>query len=228
MFQFVLFSCLWTTLTSGLILLTLTHQTFVRVDDISSQSHLSDGAGAEFCWWQQQGLREWQGAGSGKGQVRCLDALYQRVVGQRNMLTRAEGLAPCCQSPRSVWTMLSDAGFDFWVFLCRARNFTWSLWVSSNSRYSVSLLFSRMNSPSFPHKGDAPGSLSSLWPSTGLVLEVSCLYSTEHPCWGHRTPDVASEVGTGEVFLQLYPCKSTDSGSSKQERGPTILSFVLH
>ena len=44
-----------------------------------------------------------------------------------------------CWSSRSVWTIPSDIEFGFWVVLCGARNWTWSLWVPYNSGYSMIL-----------------------------------------------------------------------------------------
>lgn len=39
---------------------------------------------------------------------------------------------------KSVWTTLSDGGFEFWLVLCGVRNWTpWPLWVCSNSGCSV-------------------------------------------------------------------------------------------
>jgi len=35
------------------------------------------------------------------------------------------GHGPTCQSSRSVWTPLSDIGFEFWVVLCEARSWAW-------------------------------------------------------------------------------------------------------
>ena len=55
-------------------------------------------------------------------------------------ITGILGTAPSRQSSRSIWTMLSDIGFEFWVALCGARSWTWwSLWVPSNSGYSMIL-----------------------------------------------------------------------------------------
>lgn len=43
----------------------------------------------------------------------------------------------CCSS-RGILTMLSDVVFEFWVVLYGSRSWTqWSLWVLSNSGYSV-------------------------------------------------------------------------------------------
>ena len=44
------------------------------------------------------------------------EVLHQR--GHWHRLPRAEVTAPSCQSSRSVWTMLSDIPFEFWVVLC--------------------------------------------------------------------------------------------------------------
>ena len=46
----------------------------------------------------------------------------ERVVGHWNRLPGAVGTAPSCQSSRSVWIILSDVGFEFWVVLCVARS----------------------------------------------------------------------------------------------------------
>lgn len=48
--------------------------------------------------------------------------------------------APGCRSLRSVWTMFSDVGFEFWVVLRGARGWTRrSLWIPSHSGYCVLL-----------------------------------------------------------------------------------------
>jgi len=44
----------------------------------------------------------------------------------------------------------------------------------------------------FPHTGDAPCSLSSLWSSTGLLLGDPCLFITGEPRTGHSSLNVAS------------------------------------
>lgn len=46
-----------------------------------------------------------------------------------------------CQSWRSVWAMLSNTGFEFWVVLRGARSQTWSSWITINTGYSIILLF---------------------------------------------------------------------------------------
>jgi len=46
-----------------------------------------------------------------------------------------------CWSSRSIWTMLSDLWSDFWMVLCRARSWTWSVWVHSNLCYSMIIWF---------------------------------------------------------------------------------------
>lgn len=61
----------------------------------------------------------------------------QGVAGHWNRIPTMQHSYPGCQSLRSIWTMLSDIGFEFWVFPCGARSWTlWSLWVSSNLVYS--------------------------------------------------------------------------------------------
>ena len=51
-----------------------------------------------------------------------------------NRPLRAAGTALSSQSLRSIWTMHSDIGFEFWVVLCGARDWTpLSPWVHSNS-----------------------------------------------------------------------------------------------
>lgn len=47
-----------------------------------------------------------------------------------------------CHSSRSVWTTLSVVWSYFWVVLCETRSRTWwSLWVPSNSGFSMILWF---------------------------------------------------------------------------------------
>ena len=46
----------------------------------------------------------------------------ERVVRHWNRLLRAVLTAPSCPSSRSVWTVRSDTGFEFWVVLCGARS----------------------------------------------------------------------------------------------------------
>ena len=42
------------------------------------------------------------------------------------------------QSAGSVWALLLDRGFGFWVVLCGSRSWTrWSLWVLSNSGFMI-------------------------------------------------------------------------------------------
>jgi len=43
----------------------------------------------------------------------------------------------------------------------------------------------------FSHTGDAPGSVSFLWPSTGLSAEDPCLFCTEESRTGYSTPGEA-------------------------------------
>jgi len=75
------------------------------------------------------------GAAGGEGQ-----GLHQRVVGLERA-AQGSGHGPKCRGSRSVRTMLSDTGFGFWQVLCGDRGWTWwSLWVSSNSGYSVIFL----------------------------------------------------------------------------------------
>lgn len=51
-------------------------------------------------------------------------------------------MAPSSSSSRSIWSVFSDIWFDFWVFLCGARSWTWwSLWIFFNSGYSVVLWY---------------------------------------------------------------------------------------
>lgn len=50
----------------------------------------------------------------------------------------------------------------------------------------------------FPRIVDAPSPSSPLWPSTGLSLEVLCLYWTDKPGTGHTAPDIASPEQRGE------------------------------
>ena len=51
---------------------------------------------------------------SGKGQVACLaKVLHQRVARPWIRLPWAVGTAPGCWNSRSIWTALSDTGFDF-------------------------------------------------------------------------------------------------------------------
>ena len=57
-----------------------------------------------------------------------------------NRLPRAVGTALSCWSSRSIWTALSDIGFECWMVLYGARSWTqWSLLVPSNLRFSVIL-----------------------------------------------------------------------------------------
>lgn len=54
---------------------------------------------------------------------------YQCIFQHWNRLLRAVAAVPSCQSSRSIWTMLSDMGFEFQVVLCRAGGWTQvSLW----------------------------------------------------------------------------------------------------
>lgn len=55
---------------------------------------------------------------------------------------QGSGHGPESQSSGSVWTLLSDIGFEFWVVLCGAKSWTRSLWVPYNPAYSVILLCS--------------------------------------------------------------------------------------
>ena len=48
-------------------------------------------------------------------------------------------MASSCWSSRSIWTTLSDIGFEFWVVLCGARSSF--LWVPSDVGYFALLWF---------------------------------------------------------------------------------------
>ena len=90
--------------------------------------------------WQRQGPREQHGAVSGEGQlgVRDRSCLLQAW----NSLPRALSTKLSCQCSRSVWTALSDIRFEFWDISCEAMRWThWSLWITSNSGYSVILWY---------------------------------------------------------------------------------------
>jgi len=74
------------------------------------------------------------GPGGGWGKV-----LHQKAVG---MALAAQGSGHSCQSSGSLWTTLSDTGFECWAALCGARGWTlWSLCVPSNLGYSAILWF---------------------------------------------------------------------------------------
>jgi len=49
--------------------------------------------------------------------------LHQRAVGMEQA-AQSNGHGPECWSSRSVWTLLSDIEFGFWVVLCGARSWT--------------------------------------------------------------------------------------------------------
>ena len=72
---------------------------------ISGDSSRAGGNGMEL--WQGRG--SW---GSGKGAA-----------------PEGSGHGGRAWSSRSVWTLLLDRGFGFWVVLCGASDQTWSLWV---------------------------------------------------------------------------------------------------
>jgi len=55
---------------------------------------------------------------------------------------------------------------------------------------SITSLGNMFQCSAFPHMGDAPGSLSSLWPSTGLLGDP-CLFQTGEPRTGHNSLNVA-------------------------------------
>ena len=56
-----------------------------------------------------------------------------------NRLLKAVVMAWRCQSSRSVWAVLSDIAFDFWVVLCRARSWTSGENEGFEASYSVDL-----------------------------------------------------------------------------------------
>ena len=73
-------------------------------------------------------------------------------------------------SSRSIWTTLSDIWSEFWVVLCGARSWTqWSLWVLSNSGYSMTLLF---YDSSFQQ-----------WLGSLFSWQVQASDSVQHKCW---------------------------------------------
>lgn len=60
--------------------------------------------------------------------------------GQLGVRGRAVGTAPSAVVQGSVWTTLSNTGFEFWVVLCAASSWTWrALYITSNSGYSMIL-----------------------------------------------------------------------------------------
>ena len=67
------------------------------------------------------------GAASGESQVGVRKRFCTRGQWAWNWLSRAVIVALSCQSSRSIWTTLSDMGFEFCMVLCGGRSWTqWS------------------------------------------------------------------------------------------------------
>ena len=62
-----------------------------------------------------------------EGRLSIRERFFTRGQWAWNRLPRAVGMALSCWCSKSVWIMLSDSGFGFWVVLCGGRSWTRSL-----------------------------------------------------------------------------------------------------
>ena len=66
----------------------------------------------------------------------------KKVTAHWNRLPMAMSMTINLQELRTVWTVVSDIGNEFWVVLCPSGNWIqWPLWVPSNLGYSTILWF---------------------------------------------------------------------------------------
>lgn len=67
---------------------------------------------------------------------------HQRVMVMEHA-AQGSVMAPSCLSSGSIWRLLSEIGFEFWMVLCGARGCTqWSFCIPSNSGDSLFCDFS--------------------------------------------------------------------------------------
>lgn len=73
----------------------------------------------------------------GEGQVKVRERFFtEGVVGYWNRIPREAVTAPTWRSSRTVWTVLLEIWFDFWVILCQDLDS-----IPSNFRYDTMILW---------------------------------------------------------------------------------------
>ena len=107
---------------------------------VAAAPHREQRGSTELCsMWQRQGPRERHGGVSGEGQLGIRKSLFTSqwlglgtsFLGQWSwpQTARVQGLS-------GEWSQ--SKGLEFGIILCGARSWTWwSLWVLSNSAYSM-------------------------------------------------------------------------------------------
>lgn len=95
---------------------------------------------AEKDWVTTTGPREWHGPASGGGQLGARERVCTRGQRAWKRLPRALGHGLKLKEFKENWTILSDIGFDFWVFLFGGKSQTQlSLCFPSNIVYPIVL-----------------------------------------------------------------------------------------
>lgn len=131
---------------------------------MAAYSFLTEGSGGEVpcssLWWQQQDPREWHG-GWRLGKVYSLRGWSGTGTGFWGQWSWSQA----CWSLRSIWTILSDILFEFWLVLnfCLAMGWAWwSLWTSFNSGYfMISWFYDHLKFPF--HRSDVIWNMLWIW-----------------------------------------------------------------